>query len=369
MLERRRLLQLSAGTMLTSIAGPIGIRSAAAQDTLVARALAAGQDRVVMGASSGAYMDRLFGHILSPFTEETGIRVDVVSASMAERAARLRAMNATNNIEWDLVNLDINLALNPDVSQDLLDLADCSQLPNLVANGLDGACGRYGVRFDIGGMVVAYDPRVFPDGGPQSWADFWDVERFPGPRSLPNYGSPWTVLMAALMADGVEPDQLFPLDLDRAFIKLDELRPHVTVWWSSGDQNMQIFRSQEVVMGMLFSNRASKLQFEEGAARFTWNQGILGGALYCILHDAPRPLAAMALLDSLYARPEAQAAYMTAQHVATFVRGGAELLDPAVRATLVTTPENWERVVQPDPAWLTENRDDVVQRWTTWISG
>ena len=369
MLERRRFLQLSAGATLVPLAGTLGTRSAAAQETLVARALAAGQDRVVMGASSGAYMDRLFEHIFTPFTEATGIRVDVVSASMGERVARLRAMNEVNNIEWDAVNLDINFALNPEISQYLVDLGDCSDLPNLMANGLDGACVGHGVRFDIGGMVLAHDPRVFPDGGPQSWADFWDVDRFPGPRSLPNYGSPWTVLMAALLADGVAPDELFPLDLDRSFNKLDQVRPHVTVWWSSGDQNMQIFRSQEVVMGMLFSNRASKLQFEEGAASFTWNQGILGGAPFSILRNAPRPLAAMALLDSLYTSPEAQAAYMTAQHVSTFVRGGAELLDPAIQVTLVTAPENWVRVVQTDPAWLAENRDHVVRRWTTWISG
>ena len=370
MLDRRRFLQLSGGATLASAAGPVWSGRAAAQGaTLVERALAAGQDRVVIAGSAGAYMDRLHAHIFGPFTAATGIAVDVVSASMGERVARLRAMHDIGNVEWDVVVLDVNFALNPTVAQYLLDLGDCSDLPNLMANGLDGACVGHGVRFDIGGMVLSYDPRVFPDGGPQSWADFWDVERFPGPRALPHYGSPWTVLMAALLADGVAPDALFPLDLDRAFRKLDAVRPHVTVWWNSGDQNMQIFRTQEVVMAMLFSNRASKLRFEEGAVDFTWNEGILGGAPFCILRDAPRPLAAMALLDSFYTRPEAVALYVEAQYVSTFVRGVSDFVDPALRDTLVTNPDNWSRVVRTDPAWLAENRDAVLHRWTAWISG
>ena len=36
------------------------------------------------------------------------------------------------------------------------------------------------------------------------------------------------------MADGVAPDKLYPLDVDRAFKKLEEIKPNITVWWTSG---------------------------------------------------------------------------------------------------------------------------------------
>ena len=145
---------------------------------------------------------------------------------------------------------------DPTVAPLLRDFGDCSELPSVFANGLEGACGGRGILFDVGGLLLAYDGEQFPDGGPESWADFFDVERFPGPRAFPNYGRPWSVLISALLADGVLADALFPLDLDRAFRRLDELKPYITVWWTSGDQSQQMFRTQEVVMGMMFSNRA-----------------------------------------------------------------------------------------------------------------
>ena len=370
MLQRRRFLQLSSGATLVPVVGSIWSHRAAAQDTLVERAWGAAQDRVVVASAAGAYADLIYRHFFDPFTAATGIAVQVVGGSNAERVARLRAMNEVGNVEWDIVLLDPNDVHNPAISQFLVDLGDnCSALPSLVANSLDGACVRYGVELDIGGMVLTYDERAFPDGGPQSWADFWDVERFPGPRAFPNFGRPWSVLIPALLADGVPPDALFPLDLDRAFRKLDELRPDVTVWWNSGDQSQQLFRTREVVMAMMFSNRAGALRTEGLPIRHTWNQALLGGGPFCLLREAPRPLAAMALLDFLFTRPEAHAAYMTAQHVATFMRGAADHLDQDVARQLVTHPDNWPRPIRVDPVWLRENRSALIARWTAWISG
>ena len=71
---------------------------------------------------------------------------------------------------------------------------------------------------------------------PSSWADFWDVKKFPGNRSLCLSDSPRTLIFA-LLADGVPRDQLYPLDIDRAFKKLDQIKPHVKVWWREGTQS------------------------------------------------------------------------------------------------------------------------------------
>ena len=369
MLDRRRFLQLSSGATLASAGAPMWTGRAAAQDmSLAERALAAGQDRVALGASSGAYMDVILGHFINPFTEATGIRVDRIAGSLADRYARLRAMDEVGNVEWDVVALLDSDTQNPEITQFLEDLGDCSALPNVAANGLAGACLRYGVLFDIGGTVLAYDQRAFPDGGPQNWGDFWDVERFPGPRALHNYGNPWETLVIALLADGVAPDALFPLDQDRAYRQLEALRPHVTVWWNSGDQSQQIFRAQEVVMAPMWSNRAGQIH-SDGLVDFTWDGAIQNAGAYCVVRNAPRPLAAMALLDYFYSRPEAAAAFMMQQHAGMAVRRAAELTEPAFRETLVTNPDNWSRVVRLDHVWVADNRDAILERWNGWISG
>lgn len=106
-------------------------------------------------------------------------------------------------------------------------------------------------------MLIAYNKEAL-DKAPSGWDDFWDVEAFPGPRGLPDTGDrDWWVPVVALLADGVAPDDLFPLDLDRAYAKLDEIKPHIDVWWKSGNQLQQIMDTAKTATGysVLFSSR------------------------------------------------------------------------------------------------------------------
>jgi len=94
-------------------------------------------------------------------------------------------------------------------------------------------------------------------------------------------------LEAALMADGVAPDKLYPLDVDRAFRKLEEIKPNITVWWTSGAQSAQLLNDGEVDMVMAWNGRVSALMGEGAKVGFTFNQGILQSTSLCILKGAP----------------------------------------------------------------------------------
>src|SRR6516165_2101981 len=52
-------------------------------------------------------------------------------------------------------------------------------------------------------------------------------------------------MIFALLADGVPRDKLYPLDIDRAFKKLDRIKPHIKVWWREGNQSQQLIRDSE----------------------------------------------------------------------------------------------------------------------------
>ncbi|MFX8637212.1 extracellular solute-binding protein, partial [Acinetobacter baumannii] len=81
---------------------------------------------------------------------------------------------------------------------------DCAALPDIAKNGVKGACTDYGVIRTIGGMVLAYNTKALAGKQPTGWKDFFDVQNFPGPRSLPDTGDrEWWVPVAALAADGV----------------------------------------------------------------------------------------------------------------------------------------------------------------------
>lgn len=339
-------------------------------DALAERALKAGEKEVVFAGGTGAYAELVKAHFLDPFQAATGIRVVAAGGSYGEKLAKLKAMTAVGRIEWDAVSLSAD-SLTPDNLSFFRDLGvDCREAPNVAANGLDGSCVRQGVLFDVGGGVLTYSTETFPTGKkqPQSWADFWNVAEFPGPRALPNIGTPWWPMIAALLADGVAPDKLFPLDIDRAFKKLDAIKPHVTVWWRSGDQSQQLFRSKEVVMAMMFAGRTLRLMADGLPIGISWNGAPLDASFWGVLQGAPRPNAALALINYIYTRPEAHAAFATASLGATTLKGALERLDPKIQTAQAVHPANWSKIVRIDRAWLGSNQDMLLRRWSEWLA-
>ena len=163
-------------------------------------------------------------------------------------------------------------------------------------------------------------------------------------------------------------DALFPLDVDRAFRKLDEIKPHVTVWWKSGDQSQQIFRTREVVMAMLFSGRAFRLRSEEIRLGISWNGAPLDAAFWAATKGAQHPNAGLALLDFIYTRPKAHAEFAAESFGSTAQREAIDFLPADAKASSVLQPANWSRIVRVDHDWLAENREKVLQRWSTWIA-
>lgn len=107
-------------------------------------------------------------------------------------------------------------------------------------------CGQSSASIDF---AMAWDRSRFDT--PPDWSDFWDVARHPGRRSLRR--DPRTTLEIALLADGVSPDSLYRVlntqdGVERAFRKLDQLRPYI-VWWSTPEEAARILKSGGALMG------------------------------------------------------------------------------------------------------------------------
>lgn len=230
-----------------------GLAAAALAVSAPAMAQDLGDEVVVYATTGGLMRNMLEEYIYIPFEEETGAEIIPFDIEVPDQWARAEAMARTGSVEFDIVT-----STGPDLvdKADILHEIDCAALTNVMKYGLEGACEPYGVARTTGGMLIAYNTEVFPDG-PKTWADFWDTGTFPGPRGLPDTGDrDWWVPAVALLADGVSREELWPLDLDRAYEKLDEIKPHVAVWWKSGNQVQQIMRDDEVVMTMSYSGRA-----------------------------------------------------------------------------------------------------------------
>jgi len=103
----------------------------------------------------------------------------------------------------------------------------------------DGAAAKYCFPFDSYGTVLAWNTATYGANGPKSWADFWDVKKYPGKRAM--RANAQAQLEIALLADGVAKGDVYkvlstPEGLKRAIDKIAQLRPSVSVGSTSGEK-------------------------------------------------------------------------------------------------------------------------------------
>lgn len=198
----------------------------------------------------GPAQDAMVQAFFSPFTAQTRIAIhpiiwDGLLATLQDWARTGTAPDQS------LVLMD-NASVLVACRQGLLLPIDPGQVPDLIQNGHgrpDGdAISRCGLGAFRTNLALAWD-RSRIDTTP-SWSDFWDVARHPGKRGL--LRSPRGTMEIALLADGVAPADVYRIldsaaGLDRAFRKLDQLKPYV-VWWATPDQVVHVIQSGDVLM-------------------------------------------------------------------------------------------------------------------------
>lgn len=130
-------------------------------------------------------------------------------------------------------------------------------------------------------VFMAWRRDHFGDHPPRSWADFWDTKRFPGARSLALH--PSEMLEIALLADGVEPAHLYPLDVTRALRSLREIAPHIDVWWSSGAQSSHLLGDGDVDLIAIWGSRLAPLLKDRTDIGYTFDQALVNYSCLAIL--------------------------------------------------------------------------------------
>jgi putative spermidine/putrescine transport system substrate-binding protein len=218
-------------------------------------------------------------------------------------------------------------------------------------------------------MVLAWDDSAYPDKKPSEMADLWDLEAFPGKRCFfnnPQYG--WT-LEAALLADGVAPAELYPLDVDRALKKLDAISDSIT-WWSSGGQSIESFENGSCDIGILWANRAFTALSENGfPMKITWNEAGYSNSVWSIPADAPNAEAAQALMGHVIKNVEGQIAF--ASKVPTPIPASLKALSPSdfpdeVQAFL-PVGSNVDGSIVQDSDYYLNNLDAVLDQFNRWV--
>lgn len=297
------------------------------------------------GGESGEYFEEGF---IKPFTEKTGIKV---LRENPTELGKLQAMVESGQSTYNLVELssgNVHQALSKGLIQEIdWDLVDPDPLN-------EEAMLPYAVGYQYYSTIMAWNE----EGEElESWADFWDVERFPGKRSLPDF--PVFSLPIALLADGVPKEELYPLDIDRAFESLEKIKDHVSVWWTSGSQPPQLLMDGEVAYAATWSGRVVGNNDNIG---YTFNEGLLDLSYFVIPKGAKNLKETHALIHEMtLAENQARAA-----EVLPYSGPNKELTSLLPQDRLDDFPSseaNYDKQSLNDPQWWFENSKEVEERW------
>ncbi len=298
-----------------------------------------------------------------PFEKMSGIKVVDVAGS---DFTKVKAMVDTNTVQWDLLQTSRGSILNLQKKGDYFEKIDYS----LVDPGV-GEEFRFerGLEMLVWAQVMGYRTDVFKGAVPSGWADFWDTRKFPGDRALlgsGNGGNP--ELEYALMAAGVPPGKLYPLDLDKAFASYDRIKASVVKWWDTGAVPPQLLTDQEVVMTSVWNGRMAPLAKAGVPVAISWNQGLSKRDAWGIPKGAPNVTNAQKFVAfSTMAVPQARCSALIPYG---FVNDGSvNYLTEEQMKVLPSAPHIRSQMVPYNYQWWVDNRDAVVDRFNKWLLG
>jgi putative spermidine/putrescine transport system substrate-binding protein len=173
------------------------------------------------------------------------------------------------------------------------------------------------------------------------------------------------------MADGVAPKDVYkvlstPEGVDRAFKKLDQLKPNIQ-WWEAGAQHPQMLAAGDVVMSTAYNGRIDAAQREGQPLQVVWNQSIYDLDYWVIPTGTPNKAAAEKFI-SFATSTGPQIAY--AQHIAygPVNKQAIGKLDPKTLANLPNSPENGKNALFSDNSFWTDHGEELDQRFTAWAA-
>jgi putative spermidine/putrescine transport system substrate-binding protein len=301
--------------------------------------------------------------LVAPFTAATGIAITQQSweGDTNTLAATLKA--AGNS--WDLIQVNGDELLNGCGSGQFEKL-DWSQIGGK-EHFLPQAASDCGVGVTVLNLTLAWDRDKF--AGTPTWADFWDVAKYPAKRGLRRdvVGN----LEIALMADGVAPQDVYKVlstndGVDRAFRKLDQLKPYI-VWWKteaeagkilgSGDVLMTSAPSDEIVRDVRATHRNFGIQ---------WSDSLYDVLSWAVIKGSPNLRDATQFLY-FAGTPAIQGRLVELFGLGGLAKGANEGLPPNLLGVSPTSPANLKAGLQIDATFWHDNLPKLHARFETWL--
>jgi len=348
-MRRRTFLKGFAATATAAFAGPLVVTDHTIAQTRT----------IYVNTWGGSWTAAEEVAFFKPFTEQTGIRVRTVAPVSY---AKLKAQVQSGNYEWDITSITQADLLRAE-REGLVEPVDWTVVKK--EKLFPDAVYANGLAYCALGTNLAYRRDKFPQGGPKSWADFWDVKKFPGNRAMLNNAV--RTVQFALVADGVPVDKVFPLDVDRAFRKLDQIKPHIKVWWTQGNQSQQLLRDGEVDMIVMWNARASELQQQGHPVELVWPGATITTTMWGVAKGASNRKPAWEFLQ-FAVQPKPQADFANKLYYGPTNPEAFKYISPEVSRQLPTYPENVKVAIKPDTVAEADQTAKIQERFTQWLA-
>ena len=328
---------------------------------------AAADGEVVFSSWGGSFQDALRSAMLKPAA--TALKV-TVKEDTTNGIQDVRAQITAGAVAWDVTEQDLPSCetLSREGSLEPIDysIVDTTGIP-------EGLIHENYIGFINFTKVIAYRKDVFGDNGPSNWAEFWDTEKFPGKRGM--HGKVNYNLEAALMADGVPMGEVYDVlatdeGKDRAWSKLAEIAPKVTVWYRGGSQSAQLLRDGEVDMIHMGHNRVESVMDSGIDVAYAFDGGTMDIDCLLVPKGAPNKGNAMRLINELLSAKSQARLAMTMPlgpvNAGAFDTG---IIPEETAIKINTYPSNYGKQLLVDPNFyigqlgeLTEECDTLIQQ-------
>jgi putative spermidine/putrescine transport system substrate-binding protein len=300
--------------------------------------------------------------IFAPFTKATGIAVEKTPVDMAPLIASAKQGKPL----VDVVDTSEGLLQTLSGNGALADL-DYSRFKAFTIDDIGKESAQTTiVRRMVYARVLGYQKSTFSKtAAPKSWAEFWDVKRFPAVRALPGLALDTPDLEFALLADGVAMADLYPIDLPRALASYGKIRADIHTFYGTDAISASLLSSGEVELEPIANGRLQPMIDDKGDYALEWNQHMRVPSGYSIMRGAENEANAYRLLDYAMSA-EVQAKFATLIPYGPINKKSFAFIPAAVASKLPTNPAWSDKGFTQDAKWWGDHLADVTKAWNDW---
>ena len=317
-------------------------------------------ETLVVCSWGGAIQEAQKKTIFDAFAEEYGC--EVVETTDPD-PAKIKSMVEAGNMEVDVWDVDSDFVPRGE-AQGLFEAVDFNVVSK---DGLvEDFITDYSVPAEIATLCIYLNTGKFSDENhPTTWTEFFDTTKFPGMRTL--YTNPMSMFEAVLLADGVAKEDMYPLDVDRAFEFLDAHKKDIVTFWTSGAQSVELVAGGDAALGSVWGGRIIAAQKDGQPVEKETNQAILTGDSWVIGKGSKNVEMAQDFL-AFATSPEVVKNYaVESPGNAPANTKAYDLMSKEQIAALASSPELAESQLYINVDWWFENYDSVYERFQEWL--